>query len=102
MPEETPKPSLLKRMFGELHWAPPPWMRASAAASTRGAAATRDWVKRHRTGVLAGLLAVVALSGAGYYGYRWWESRPKPVEFSVNVQAPGLTAIEETPHFRPV
>src|SRR5262249_53131004 len=34
--------------------------------------------------------------------YHWWESRPKPVEFSVSVQAPGLTVIEETPHYHPI
>lgn len=101
MPDE-PKPSFLKRLFGEFHWSPPPWARATGAATARGAAGTRDFVKRHRVGVLAGVAVLLALGTGGYYGYRWWESRPKPVEFPVNVQGPGLTAIEETPHPRPV
>ncbi|HZN95340.1 MAG TPA: MG2 domain-containing protein, partial [Myxococcales bacterium] len=97
-----PRPSLLKRLFGELSWSPPPWARATGAAGARGARATRDFVKGHKQGVAATLVALLVLGGAGYYGYRWWESRPKPVEFSVSAQAPGLTAIEENPTFKPV
>src|SRR5689334_16395245 len=101
MPEE-PKTSFLKRLFGEFHWTPPPWVRAAGAAGARGGTATRAFVKQHRTGVLAALLGLVALGGAGYAGYRWWESRPKPIQYSLSVQGPGLTSIEENPTFRPL
>src|SRR5262245_19571907 len=101
-PSGTPRLSFLKRLFGELSWSPPPWARATGAAAARRAGATRDFVKRNRRGVLISLAALLAVSGAGYSGYRWWESRPRPVQFSVSVQATALTSIEENPSFRPL
>src|SRR3954469_19878889 len=101
MPEE-PKPSFVKRLFGEFHWTPPPWARAAGVASVRGGAATRDFVKRHRVGVLVALAGLVELGGAGYAGNRWWEARPKPLRLALSIQDPGLTSIEENPTFRPV
>src|SRR4051794_13180436 len=101
MPDE-PKPSFLKRLFGEFHWMPPPWVRATGAATVRGGAATRDFVKQHRTAVLVTLAGLVVLGAAGGAAYRWWESRPKPIQYSLSVQGPGLTSIEENPTFRPL
>ena len=63
---------LLSPIFGKLSWNAPPWANwtgAKAAAVGRAAVANPQ-----RTGLV--LVLLVALLAGGFYGYRWWQSRP--------------------------
>ncbi len=93
---------LLGRVFGTVRWTPPTWGSALATRARRGGAAIRSFVGARRRAVLtggAGLAALLAVAA----GLLWWlESRPKPLRISVEVTAPGLTAIEAVPRPEPL
>lgn len=83
----------LGRLAGSVFgtWAAPPWMvwagQYLRSASLAGIGAVRA---RPRTSI--GLLLAVMLATAGtYYGYAWWQARPKPFEVSFAVTNPPLT-----------
>ena len=81
---------LLSPVFGKVSWNAPPWAQwtgARAAAGGRTAAAYPQ-----RTGIVLALL--IALLAGGFYGYKWWQARPKPVEVTVTTQNPPRTPIE--------
>ncbi|MBT9458110.1 MAG: alpha-2-macroglobulin [Burkholderiaceae bacterium] len=72
-------------------WSAPPWLRWSGAKLHAAGSASVSTVKsRPRTS--AGVLAAVLAAGVGgYYGYAWWQARPKPIEVSFAVTNPPLT-----------
>jgi uncharacterized protein YfaS (alpha-2-macroglobulin family) len=81
--------------FGTLHWTPPAWLAAIGRLGSRAAAAVAELLRRRRRlalGIAWGA-AAVAMAG-GVFGY-WWTHRPRPLELSVSVEPPELTAIEE-------
>jgi hypothetical protein len=77
-------------------------MAALGRGTARGAVGTRDFLRRHRTAAIASVLVAAVLGAGGWYGLKWWESRPRPVQFSLHANGPGLTPIEENMHPRPV
>ena len=77
-----------RAVFGT--WSPPPWTHPIGRAAVRAAAAIAS--KPVHACAFAVLLAATAASG--WYGYRWYQSRPKPVETTIAVNNPQRTEIE--------
>ena len=94
----------LPRLFGNLSWSPPPWVAGQRvriaripwlAALPQRIQAARDWLRRNPRRVLVAGVSSVVLVVAGLGGYLWYQSLPKPVEFSLVGTAPGATALKE-------
>ncbi len=81
---------LLSPLFGKVSWNAPPWAQWTGTKATAGGRAAV--ANPQRTGLVVVLL--VALLAGGFYGYRWWQSRPKPIEVSVTATNPARTPIE--------
>jgi uncharacterized protein YfaS (alpha-2-macroglobulin family) len=84
-------------LFGRLAWTPPGYLRATGAAVGAGwrAAALRPAVS-----TAAFVLALSAIGG-GWFGWKWWQQRPKPVEVTFSVTAPTRTPIENEDDNKP-
>ncbi len=79
--------ALLVLLFGDLSWAPPPWL-------TRLARSANAWTNAHRRTTLGlGFGVAVAVLGAAWYR-DWQLHQPKPVTVSVELEGPGLTIIK--------
>jgi uncharacterized protein YfaS (alpha-2-macroglobulin family) len=81
---------LFPRMFGRLEWQAPAWGRWIGDAGRRGGAT----VRANPRAAASGLLLVALLAAGGWYGYRWWQALPKPVEVTFKVTGPARTEIE--------
>ncbi|WLI89106.1 alpha-2-macroglobulin [Massilia sp. R2A-15] len=81
---------LFPRMFGRFDWQAPPWCRGIADAGRRGGAT----VRANPRAAASGVLLVAVLAAGGWYGYRWWQALPRPVEATFKVTAPARTQIE--------
>jgi alpha-2-macroglobulin len=79
----------LAALFGV--WVAPPWWRWAGRQASNGASRVASAVRARPRASLAVALAVIALGAAGFFGYRWWQAQPKPVEVSVKVSGPALT-----------
>ncbi len=91
MENEPRRRGLLPAVVGELQWRPPPWL----AWLWRKLAALGAWLKAHRKGAAAAVVAMAVLCAGGYYGWRWYDRRPKPARFTASTHPPGLTRLEE-------
>lgn len=78
---------LLGQVFGNVAWQAPAW----ASWVGRNVRSAYDRPRRF----LVGLLCVLLLAGGGWYGYRWWQAQPQPVEVALTVNNPGRTEIEQ-------
>ncbi|NID16432.1 alpha-2-macroglobulin [Luteibacter yeojuensis] len=79
----------LRPVFGNLAWSAPAWMPAT------GRAARHHPVKF--AGTVAAVLVVVA---AGWFGWHWWQNRPRPVEperITFQAPAPDISDYAHTP-----
>ena len=81
---------LFPRMFGRIEWQAPAWGRWVGDAGRRGGATARA----NPRAAASGVLLVALLAAGGWYGYRWWQALPKPVEVHFKVTAPARTEIE--------
>jgi uncharacterized protein YfaS (alpha-2-macroglobulin family) len=90
-----------RAILGEIAWRAPPWVEWGAAGirSARRAAIARARRHPRQTAVLA--TATMLLLGAAYGGWRWYESRPRPVETQFTVTSPGLTCYACEPVGKP-
>ncbi|WP_164018909.1 alpha-2-macroglobulin family protein [Pyxidicoccus trucidator] len=92
-----PRPRFLTRVFGELRWTPPSWAaflgHATAGLARRGVGKVREHPKRFALSLLALVLLVFGADA----GYRWYQSRPKPVSYALSATNPPLTRLEEQP-----
>jgi len=87
---------LISRIVGDFSWSAPAWSRGAGRAAMRAAAAVRARPARF-AGATAMLIALVA---GGWFGYRWYQSRPRPIEeppATFTLQAPEVTDYEQTP-----
>lgn len=87
---------LLIRLFGDISWRAPGWMRVVGAGAARGAAVVRAHPRRFAS-ILAGLIIVGVGGGLGYRAYL---NRPRPIvepPATFLVQAPPLTDYAATP-----
>ncbi|MEC5218222.1 uncharacterized protein YfaS (alpha-2-macroglobulin family) [Actimicrobium sp. GrIS 1.19] len=82
--------ALLALLFGRVSWQAPGWLRWSGSMLGRSATAMRAAPRKSA----AGLLMLALLAAAGWYGYQWWQARPKPVEVTFQIVAPARTEIE--------
>jgi alpha-2-macroglobulin len=89
--------NFLHAVVGDLRWSPPSWARRVGDATTRFTAVV-EANPRRSAGYLASCLAVLV---AAVLGWRWYQSQPKPVEYSVSVTAPERTCIECNPPGKP-
>ena len=74
---------ILRPLIGNVSWSAPAWMPAIGAA-----------VRRRPLHFAGGLLTVLIVATAGWYGWHWYKNRPVPVEpdkIMFQVQAPELT-----------
>jgi len=80
---------VLRPLLGQVSWSAPAWMPA-----------TGGWI-RHRPLRAAGTLAAVLVLGAGtWFGWQWYQNRPKPVEpsrITWSVDAPAITDYTQQP-----
>jgi uncharacterized protein YfaS (alpha-2-macroglobulin family) len=77
-----------RSVFGT--WSAPPWLVWSGG---RVAAGGRQMAAHPR--ITAGVVALlVALAASGWYGYKWWQARPKPLETKFTTEAIAPTDIE--------
>lgn len=97
----SPFKKILRAAFGELRWKAPPWLEACGARFSRVAHDVADYSRRRPRAASAIGLGIVALLAAAYWGWRWYESRPKPVETRFTVSAPERTCYECEPPGKP-
>ena len=90
-----------RAVLGEFAWRAPSWLEQTADC-------VRHAVERIRARTLANprQSAAIALVGAlaiagGYFGWRWYESLPKPVLIDFTVTAPALTCYACEPPGKP-
>ena len=85
---------LLVRLFGNIAWQPPAWLRAIGTGLGRLGVAARA-----RPARFSGLfVALIAVGIGGWFGYRAWRDRPQPIieaPASFKVYAPLLTGYDE-------
>ncbi|MEQ1516597.1 MAG: alpha-2-macroglobulin, partial [Usitatibacteraceae bacterium] len=80
----------LSPVFGNLAWNAPPWARWTGARI--GAGGRWAGANPARAGLVAVLLA--AIVAGGFYAYKWWQARPKPIEVKLTIENPPRTEIE--------
>ena len=86
-----------RAVLGEVRWVAPPWVRRAGEVWR----STRRLLQRHprRSAALASGALLVA---AGIFmGWRWYQHRPKPVEYDFVVTSPERTCIECEPPGKP-
>jgi hypothetical protein len=92
---EIEPPGVLRRIgrgvFGQVSWQPPPWLAAIFGGLSRGG----RWLGAHKSASAVLFVALIALGGGVYFGNRWLEKQPKPIEMSVRVDPPEATKLEE-------
>lgn len=83
-------------LFGIVQWQQPTWFKTI----TLWLVSRVDTIRQKPMIGLMGLLAIVAISASGWFGYQWWQARPKPVTVDFTVQAPERADLEqqEPPH----
>ena len=82
---------LCLQLFGRIDWQAPRWGQALGRGGRRAGATMRA---RPAPGRRGGAAVDRAWRAGGWYGYRWWQARPKPVEVTFKIHAPERTAIE--------
>lgn len=84
-------------LVGELSWTAPPWARWSGSQIAAGGRAVA--AKPLFAG--AAVLLLAAIAAGGVYGYKWWQTRPKPIEVKFSVTNPPRTPIEDETDSQP-
>lgn len=99
----TRRPSFWKRfwerftatlviVFGRWNWTAPPWLAAGTRVVQTGASRVSSTNPKKLWGIAGALVAVL---GLGLGGYAWYLKHPPPNKFTVWVDAPPLTRLEE-------
>ena len=87
----------LRTSLGDVQWTPPPWCRHASDALRKG----KQLVQRHPRHSAEIAVSLALLIFGSYATWRWYQSRPKPVEYSVSVSNPDRTCIECDPPGKP-
>ena len=81
---------VLSPLFGNVSWNAPTWARWLGGRIGVGG----RWAGAHPIHSGVALLLVASLMAGGFYGVKWWQARPKPLEVKLSVQNPPRTPIE--------
>ena len=74
---------VLRPLVGQLSWSAPAWLPA-----------TGRWVRRRPAKAASVLAGALILAAGGWFGWQWYQNRPKPVEparITFTVEPPALT-----------
>lgn len=85
--------SILRPLVGQVSWSAPRWAPATGAA-----------IRRRPRHVAGGLLVALALLVGGWFGWQWYQHRPRPIEparISFEVKAPAITEYAAQPDGNP-
>ena len=85
--------ALLRPVFGKVSWTAPGW-----AVATGGA------IRRRPRSFAGGLFAALILAVGGWFGWQWYQHRPRPVEperIAFEVTAPAITEYAAQPDGNP-
>ncbi|HMK87129.1 MAG TPA: hypothetical protein VK437_14305, partial [Steroidobacteraceae bacterium] len=92
---------LARATLGELHWSAPPWVQWTAGRLQSNAESAAAYARGHPRKTATILLTAVCAVGAAYAGWRWYESRPRPVPTEFVVSAPEVTCYACEPPGKP-
>ncbi|MHC4278462.1 MAG: hypothetical protein ACYSTI_14265 [Planctomycetota bacterium] len=94
--------AVLAPLFGSLSWTPPPWVKYFSEKLSACASYLRTQRRDHPYRFWGSYAAVLLLIAAAAAGYIWYQSLPKPVEFTVTGTSPEATKLEEDARPDPV
>ncbi len=78
----------LRPLLGDFSWGAPGWMHV---------------VRRHPRRSGGAALALIVLALAGWFGWQWYQHRPRPQQMTFEVTAPAITDYsEDTPVIQPL
>lgn len=80
---------ILKPVFGNMAWSAPAWVPATGRAA-----------RSHPLKFTGSIAAVLVLAAAGWFGWHWWQNRPRPAEpnrVSFQAPAPEISDYEHVP-----
>ncbi|MDR2219096.1 MAG: alpha-2-macroglobulin [Methylobacillus sp.] len=88
----TPLRWLLRQLLGSFSWQAPRW----AAWLGRLLGKLKNWGASHPRGAAGIILGLLVIAAGGWYGYKWYESQPKPVMTTYEIEHPAATAYDDT------
>jgi len=80
---------ILRPLLGQVSWAAPAWLPA-----------TGGWIQRKPIQAASTLVAALVLGAGGWFGWHWYQNRPKPSEpsrITMSVEAPAITDYTQQP-----
>ena len=78
----------LRPLLGDITWGAPGWVHV---------------VRRHPGRSAGTVVAIIVLAVAGWFGWQWYQHRPRPQQMTFQVTAPGVTYYsQKTPVIRPL
>ncbi|WP_051711147.1 alpha-2-macroglobulin family protein [Andreprevotia chitinilytica] len=91
---------LARQLFGEVNWQAPRWLQWSARKTCQGG----RWLKANPKRGAIGALIVAALATGGWFGWKWYQSLPKPLVSEYTVKAPEATPYDDNgkPIYQPL
>lgn len=78
--------TLCTALFGRLRWQPPTWLTRSI-----------DWCFLRPLAASLVLLLIAGLTSGGWFGWQWYQQRPKPHTVAFQVEPPALTLYAKSP-----
>lgn len=82
---------MLRHLLGSFSWQAPAWARWSGDKI----ATANDWSRQHPRQAAALFLGLIIAALAGWQGYKWYDSLPKPVTTRYEVKPPAVTTYDE-------
>jgi uncharacterized protein YfaS (alpha-2-macroglobulin family) len=77
-----------QKIFGEFHWKAPAWIPVFRERSAA-------LILKRPEYIIGGILGFFIISGGGYYGYNWWQNRPKPDYVTYTISTPTPPSLDE-------
>ena len=77
--------TVVSAIFGQ--WQPPAWLRATG----RGVGSLGNKARAYPRQAGAGVLGLLLLAAAGFYGWHWYSNLPQPHTVGYSLHKPNLT-----------